>query len=197
MYWDQWEDGGYDADIANPGANVYANPGNLDGTQIWGDGVLANGCPPSIANVPNPCTLASDDLLQAGDVIVLDNDVIVTGTSGSYARNAAQIFYDGRDKFGVTFPAAVTRAAFPVSPGSVMAGANEVLDTGRWGTSYRAPVGENLLGHAHTRPSRTYAGSSLPASAARPSMWTRTPMATSWMPTISTVLSWPRAPSDP
>ena len=23
VYWDQWEDGGYDADIANPGANVY------------------------------------------------------------------------------------------------------------------------------------------------------------------------------
>ncbi len=64
VYWDQWEDGGYDADIANPGANVYASPGNPDGTQIWGDGVLANGCPPSINNVPNPCTVAADDQLR-------------------------------------------------------------------------------------------------------------------------------------
>ncbi len=146
VYWDQWEDGGYDADIANPGANAYANPGNLDGTQIWGDGVLANGCPPSIANVPNPCTLASDDLLQAGDVITLDNNVIVSGTTpGPYSRNAALVFFDGRDKFGTTFPVAVTRAAFPPTPGSVMAGANEVLDTGRWGTSYEAPLGEDTL----------------------------------------------------
>ena len=145
VYYDQWEDGSYDADIANPGANVYANPGNLDGTQIWGDGVLSNGCPPNITNVPNPCTAAADDLLQAGDVIILDNDVIVGGTSpGPYTRSASLIFYDGRDKFGTSFPVAVTRAAFPVSPGSVMAGANEVLDVERWGTSYRAPVGENI-----------------------------------------------------
>lgn len=144
VYYDQWEDGSYDALISEPGGNVYANPGNLDGTQIWGDGVLANGCPPSINDVPNPCLQGSDDLLDYGDVIILDNDVAVSGTTpGPYSRSTAQIFYDGRDKFGVSFPVAVTRGAYPVSPGSVMAGGNEVLDTSRWGMSYEAPLGEN------------------------------------------------------
>ena len=43
IYYDQWENG-YDIDIANT-YNIYtsSNPG---GTQIWGDGNLANGAPP-------------------------------------------------------------------------------------------------------------------------------------------------------
>ena len=52
VYWDQWEDGGYDADIANPGANVYNATTNPDGTQIWGDGDLTNGCPPALSRAP-------------------------------------------------------------------------------------------------------------------------------------------------
>ncbi len=144
VYYDQWEDGGYDADIANP-TNLYT-PSNPAGTQIWGDGNLSNGCPPSINNVINPCLAASDDVLHAGDVIILDNDVAVGGTSpGPYSRNPSLVFYDGRDKFGATFAVAVTRAAFPIAPGSVMAGGSEVLDTSRWGTAYRAPLGENLV----------------------------------------------------
>ncbi len=144
VYYDQWEDG-YTADLANPTAGEIYSAANLDGTQIWGDGVLANGCPPRINNAPNACLVASDDDLAAGEVITLDNDVIVGGTSpGPYTRNAALIFYDGRDKFGVSFPVAATRAAFPISPGSVMAGGTEMLDTNRWGTSYRAPIGENI-----------------------------------------------------
>src|SRR5690606_13663041 len=95
IYYDQWEDGSYDAIISEPGGNIYSNPGNLDGTQIWGDGVLANGCPPSINNVPNACLVAADDLLSNGDVIILDNEVAVVGTSpGPYSRSAAQIFFD-------------------------------------------------------------------------------------------------------
>ncbi|NLE60013.1 MAG: hypothetical protein GX616_16800, partial [Planctomycetes bacterium] len=80
VYWDQWEDGSYDADIANPGANVYNAGSNPDGTQIWGDGDLTNGCPPRMASGPNPCAVAADDQFVAGDVIILDNDVeIKTG----------------------------------------------------------------------------------------------------------------------
>ncbi len=82
VYYDQWEDGGYDADIANPGANVYNAATNPAGTQIWGDGDLANGCPPSISNTINPCAVAADDQLKAGNVIILDNEVVVS--SGVY-----------------------------------------------------------------------------------------------------------------
>lgn len=143
IYYDQWEDGSYESTISEPGTNVYS-ASNLDGTQIWGDGVLANGCPPNINGVPNACLVASDDLLNNGDVIILDNDVTIVGaTPGPYSRNASQIFFDGRDKIGASFAVAISRGAFPVSPGSVMAGGNEVFDTSRWGTSYEAPIGEN------------------------------------------------------
>ncbi len=144
IYYDQWEDGSYDADIANPGSNVYNAAANPDGTQVWGDGILGNGCPPSIDNTPNPCLTPDDDVFENGDVIVLDNDVTVAGAPGGpYSRNLAQIFYDGRDKFGATLPVAVARAIWPSVPGSLMAGGVEVLETNRLGTSYTSPVGED------------------------------------------------------
>ena len=139
VYYDHWEpDSGstpaYEADLANP-ADLHS-ASNPNGTQIWGDGVLSNGCPPSINNVPNPCLVALDEMLSNGDVIILDNEVEISGSDpGRYSRNPAQVFFDGRDKFGASFPVAVTHGAFPISPGSVMAGGTEVLDTGRWGTS--------------------------------------------------------------
>ncbi len=43
VYLDQWENG-YDPDIANP-ANLYS-AGNLGGTQIWGNGICADGVAP-------------------------------------------------------------------------------------------------------------------------------------------------------
>lgn len=89
IYYDQWEDGGYEADIANPGGNTYDSGSNPDGTQIWGDGILANGCPPSINNSINPCTLASHDQLAAGQIITLDNDVVVVTNE-----------FQARDEFG-------------------------------------------------------------------------------------------------
>ncbi|MFN2302742.1 MAG: hypothetical protein ACK2TV_03330, partial [Anaerolineales bacterium] len=146
LYYDQWEpDSGdtptYEADLENP-TDLYSTS-NLNGTQIWGDGVLANGCPPSINNVPNPCLVAADDQLTNGDVIILRNNVEVTGTFNNYGRNASQVFFDGRDKFGASFPVAVTRGGFPIAPGSVMAGGTEVLDTSRWGSSYESPLGED------------------------------------------------------
>lgn len=146
VYWDQWEDGGYESDIANPGANIYNAGTNPDGTQVWGDGDLTNGCPPAMASGPNPCASAGDDQFSAGDVIILDNDVVIEGTTpGPYTRSSAKIFYDGRDKVGTTSPVAMTRAAFPPTPGSVMAGGSEMFDTSQWGTSYMAPVGEDTV----------------------------------------------------
>lgn len=292
VYYDQWEDGSYDGDIANPGGNTYDAGSNPDGTQIWGDGILTNGCPPSINAAINPCTLSTHDQLSAGQIIVLDNDVTIgsdfqvydqfnvvsygnnngtanwlnswtevgddaaaatgdvlitsnqlrfsqtevadsltrgvdlsgeykatlkftiggtnletdgsddlrvqystdgttyttlttivgastqtaqevdlSGISGAntrirfdsldaleagefytiddvevtwgFARDSSLIYFDGRDKVGVTSPVAMSRAAFPITPGSVMAGAAEVLDTSQWGTLFVAPVGED------------------------------------------------------
>lgn len=124
IYYDQWENG-YDADIANP-ANLYSasNPG---GTQIWGDGNPANGAPPGIAS----------DLLNAGAVIVLENDIAIP-------RNPATILYDGRDKIGSTKVTAVSKSAWATMPGTVLADAVEALDTTRWGTSFKMPIGQNI-----------------------------------------------------
>ena len=127
IYYDQWENG-YDADISNPG-NLYS-AGNLGGTQIWGDGNAANGKPPGYAA----------DLIQAGDVILLNNDVPTD--------DLGLIDFDGRDKFAPSKTVAVTRTGWADDSNTLLAGAVEVFDTTNWGTLYRAPVGENVTGDA-------------------------------------------------
>jgi uncharacterized repeat protein (TIGR01451 family) len=124
IYFDQWENG-YDADVANP-TNLYASPGNLGGTQIWGDGNPANGAPPGIPS----------DLINAGAVIVLKND-INTG-------NLLAIDFDGRDKIAATKTVAVTHTAWAAGSGTLLAGSVEVFDSSNWGTDYRAPVGIDI-----------------------------------------------------
>src|SRR5262245_53172959 len=124
IYYDQWENG-YDADIANP-ANLYSNPGNLGGTQIWGDGNAANGAPPGIPS----------DVINAGTVIVLNNSITST--------NLSAIDFDGRDKFAATKPVAVSRTGWASGSNTLLAGSVEVFDTKSWGTDYRAPVGQNI-----------------------------------------------------
>lgn len=124
IYYDQWENG-YDSDIANP-LDLYSSPGNLDGTQIWGDGNVANGFPPGVPS----------DVINAGTVIILNND-INTG-------NLLAIDFDGRDKLAATRTVAVTHTAWAAGSNTLLAGSVEVLDTGLWGIDYRAPVGENI-----------------------------------------------------
>lgn len=133
VYYDQWENG-YDSDIANP-ANLYSasNPG---GTQIWGDGIAANGCPPNINWVTITCSNANDRL-TAGSAIILNSTVSPT------SAGMAVLDFDGRDKVAATGPIAVTRTGWPVTPGTVLASSTEVLPTQNWGTDYRVPVGEN------------------------------------------------------
>ena len=134
IYYDQWENG-YDLDIANP-ANLWS-VGNLGGTQVWGNGVAADGCPPNKDGViPLACSDAND-VLTSGNVIVLENNVPLP-------RNPATILFDGRDKVGATKSVAVTRSIWGIAPGTVLADAVEVFDTTRWGTSFRIPVGQNL-----------------------------------------------------
>lgn len=124
LYYDQWENG-YDPDIANP-TNLYS-VSNLGGTQIWGDGNVANGAPPGITN----------DLLNAGTVIVLENDIPIP-------RNPTTLLYDGRDKLGSTKVIAISKAAWSTNPGTVLAGAVEARDTTRWGTEFKIPIGQNI-----------------------------------------------------
>jgi hypothetical protein len=121
VWWDHWEDG-YDADVSvQRGAT----------TQVWGDGDATNGCAPG-----RVCTNAND-ILRAGDSIVIQNSVALP-------RNARNRFFDGGDRIQASFPIAVTRAAYPAQPGSVLAGGVEVLDTTLWGQKYEAPIGTDI-----------------------------------------------------
>jgi hypothetical protein len=123
IYYDQWENG-YDADIANP-LNLFSG-GNPGGTQIWGDGNAANGAPPGMPS----------DLIDAGTVIVLNNNVTST--------NLSAVDFDGRDKIAATKPVAVTRTAWAAGSNTLLAGSVEVYDTDNWGTDYRVPVGADI-----------------------------------------------------
>ena len=116
VYYDHWEDG-FEADIANP---VQAT------TQVWGDNDPANGIPPGYAS----------DVINIGDTVALENDVPTP-------RVSTNVFYDGGDKIASTRGIAITRAAWPTSPGTVAAAATSVYDTSRYGTSFTVPVGED------------------------------------------------------
>lgn len=59
-------------------------------------------------------------------------------------RTREHIRYDGSDRIQASFPIAVTRGAYPAMPGSLMAGAVEVLDMGTWGLTFEAPIGEDV-----------------------------------------------------
>ena len=123
IYYDHWEDG-YEADITNPTQLT---------SQVWGDGNPDNGYPPGFPG----------DLLNAGDVVKLEDQIDVT-------RNSVTIEYDGRDKVSVTQPIAMTRAMYPVDPGEVTSESIDVRDIGTHGTEYRAPVGEGTGTGANT-----------------------------------------------
>lgn len=128
IYYDQWEDG-YEYDITAPTQST---------TRIWGDGLAATGCPPTTA-----CGVCTDacDVINAGNVITLQNNVPVTAG----VRDRGNHYYDGRDKIAATEQLVVTHAMWPSSGvAAQLGGAVEVFDTGRWGTLYDIPLGNNL-----------------------------------------------------
>ncbi|MBF2056431.1 MAG: carboxypeptidase regulatory-like domain-containing protein [Cyanobacterium sp. T60_A2020_053] len=132
IYYDHWEDG-YEADLANPTQST---------TQVWGDGDLTNGIAPVTMN----------DLFVGGEALKLESDI----TSN---RTNANIFFDGRDLISATFPIAITRFAFPLDPGPVIAGATEIIETKLWGTNYTIPVGPtSTVGLPTTGGNRTNTG---------------------------------------
>ena len=154
IYWDHWENG-YEANVFAP-ANIYSSA-NPQGTQIWGDRNLANGCPPIRTGEVNPCAVPEDDFLRAGDVAYTRNEVPIRGNNGNYSRDPdsdctlwptgatlRDHCFDGRDKIGSTFPLVVSRAAWADGSGSLLAGALEVTSTSAYlvpGGTLEVPVG--------------------------------------------------------
>ena len=122
VWYDHWEDG-YDTDVTKSSSTK---------TEIWGDGNAKNGCAPEV----DPCTDAVDRL-KAGNAFVIQNVVALP-------RDPNVFFYDGGDRIQASLPIAVTRGAYPVKPGSLMAGAVEVLATDRWGKVFESPVGMDV-----------------------------------------------------
>jgi hypothetical protein len=108
VWWDHWEDG-YDLDVV---------AGTAPSTEIWGDGNADNGCAPDV----KVCT-HNNDYLLAGRSIVIQNTVALP-------RMAEVRRYDGGDRIQSSLPVAITRSAFPASPGSEMAGAGAFLLSG-------------------------------------------------------------------
>jgi len=120
LTYDHWEDG-YETNIDNP-----IQPTTL----IWGDGNPANGSWPG-------APVGTDPAINAGQVIQLRNNIPVN------PRVQANIFFDGRDKIGANKTVSVSRAQFPVTPGSVIGSAVELRDLRFYDTAYTAPVGTN------------------------------------------------------
>jgi uncharacterized repeat protein (TIGR01451 family) len=125
VFWDHWEDG-YEYDLSNPTQST---------TEIWGDNNATNGCAPNVS----PCTNANDGPLNAGTALIVTSNVTTIN------RPKSAIFYDGGDTFGVNYPVAVTRAALPCNPGSLLAGAVEMFSMDVWGTNYETPLGTDVV----------------------------------------------------
>lgn len=142
VYYDQWENG-YDSDLANP-TNLYSssNPG---GTQVWGNGIAADGCAPNKNGVTLSCSDANDSL-SAGDVILPSNAIPIP-------RNSNVILFDARDKVGASSSVAMARANWAAGSGTLNAFAHEMYATAEWGTVYESPVGTNTA-----YPAQGYSG---------------------------------------
>ena len=119
IYYDHWEDG-YDVNPANPGST----------TIVLGDGDLSNNGSLGALDADG------DDIFDAGETFTLINEI-----DQDRQGNPNIILFDGSDKISATFPISVTRAAFAENPGTPLAGATEVFDTSRFGTSFELPIG--------------------------------------------------------
>jgi hypothetical protein len=119
IYYDHWEDDGYESDISNPTQST---------TEIWGDNDPDNGIAPGYTT----------DVLNAGDIISLENSVDVA--------NTATVFdFDGEDKIGASKAIVVSRPYYPdAANGELIAEEVNVYDTSKWGTSYEIPLGEDF-----------------------------------------------------
>ena len=127
VVYDQWEDG-FEADIKNP---LQAS------TKVWtynngwfvdtdGDGVQ-NGAEAAVSGT---------GIAVSGRSIILTNAV--------NPASPTTVDFDGRDKIGSTKAISVTRAGWSLTPGTVLAGAVNVIDSSNAGKTYTLPVGQNV-----------------------------------------------------
>jgi len=83
-------------------------------------------------------------VLNAGQSYVWQ-DQVITPREPNLECAPGRYCYDGRDRITVAgHPGTLIRAAWPVVPDSRLAGAWEVWEVAKWGTSYVVPVGEDL-----------------------------------------------------
>jgi len=120
IYYDHWEDG-YEVDEYSP---VTAS------TEVWGDGNLGNGVAPGYPT----------DIIPAGGSIIIDN------TFNYNPRNPSNLFYDGKDRVSSNSTIALSYIAGDNGAFTFQAAKTDVYDTGRFGSSFTVPFGENLGG---------------------------------------------------
>ena len=120
--------------------SVISITGTFDGTTLyydhWEDGYEDD--------ITNPQQSTTQVLtINAGQVITLEVDIPVANG----IRDQGNLYYDGMDKISATQQIVVTRALWPNGApqaiGTQMAGAVEVFETTKWGTSFEVPVGIN------------------------------------------------------
>lgn len=143
IYYDHWEDG-YEADIANPVQST---------TEVWGDGNAGNG------DAAAHCSTCAGDLLTAGDVFVLRNNI-------DTPRDSGVIRWDGRDKVGSTRGFALTGGGWTTDVGSLLASAVSAFDTTRYGLNYVVPIGQDTPVPANTSPPFEYTSAHIIAAQA-------------------------------
>ncbi|NND32053.1 MAG: DUF11 domain-containing protein, partial [Saprospiraceae bacterium] len=130
LVYDHWEDG-YEADINNP---IQAS------TLVFGDNNPANGdlsTPPAGLSCFPICP-AGDAPLSVGLILTFKNTMSAFPTRGN-----SPLFFDGKDRISSNRSLSLSRAAWSPTPGTVLAGAVEVVDTSAYGLCFVAPVGEN------------------------------------------------------
>ena len=89
-----------------------------------------------------PCNDDADDVLNAGDSVVINNVV-------ELPRVLSQFYYDGGDKILSSAPIKVVRGGFSVKSTQYLAGAIEIYESSTWKTNFTAPVGSNTLNNAN------------------------------------------------
>jgi uncharacterized repeat protein (TIGR01451 family) len=127
VVYDQWEDG-YETNIKNP---IQATTRVWTYNNGWFVDTNANGVQNTGEVAPSGTGIRVN-----GQSIILSNAVNPT--------TPAAVDFDGRDKVGSTKAISVTRAGWSSTPGTVLAGAVNVIDSGNAGKVYTLPVGQNI-----------------------------------------------------
>lgn len=132
VVYDHWEDG-YEADISNPlqaSTKIWIYQNNTWYNDVNQNGVYDSGVDTTVS------TTLTNGIKAAGASIILSNAVNPT--------SPLTVDFDGRDKIGTTKAVSVTRAGWSATPGTVLAGAVNVIDAGNAGLVYTLPVGQNV-----------------------------------------------------